>query len=418
MPASAVNGALVVGTELEKVRTKIGVLYESDDRFYSSIEKKNVEVVSNRQMRAPLQLRPGGNFGYFDPDGGDLGRGGGPTWDKAVLSPVFMKEGFEYTKLAQWSTDDSRKAVIDAVRKMISGGLTEMERQTDAQLQGSGNGVVGVSTVYSTAAGVDTVTLANTFGARLVRFGQEVQVYDTTLGTLKGTSTITFWDVANRIVKLTPAVASGTAGDKLVVTGITAPTALPALYGVAYHDSNASTGTWLGFDRSNTPEIRANGVNASSAALTLPLPRLAMNLIGNRIGIDNTMKPIAWMHPAQVQAYEEIGQLVSIIQKTAKAEGLNMYFGEEMQMAGAQVKPHFNWDTSRIDFIDGSNWGRGEILPIGFYRTDGREIFEIRGSSGGVATADIFYMCVGFQTFVENPAGISYIYGLAVPTGY
>jgi hypothetical protein len=72
----------------------------------------------------------------------------------------------------------------------------------------------------------------------------------------------------------------------------------------------------------------------------------------------------------------------------------------------------------RIDFIVDQLWGRGEILPIGFYKTDGRNIFEIRGASGGVATADIFYMVAGFQTFVSNPAGTSYIDNLAVPSGY
>jgi hypothetical protein len=204
----------------------------------------------------------------------------------------------------------------------------------------------------------------------------------------------------------------------IVTNGISSPSTLPALYGVPYHHSNASTGTWLGFSRSATPEIRSNRVNAGSAGLSLPLPRLAMNKIGNRVGIDNSFKPNAWMHPAQKQAYEEIGQLVSIINKTAKDEKLNMYFGDGMQMAGADVKDSFNWDKTRIDFVTDEVWGRGEILPIGFYKTDGRSIFEIRGPSGGVMTADIFYMVNGMQTFVSNPAATAYIDALAVPTGY
>ena len=92
------------------------------------------------------------------------------------------------------------------------------------------------------------------------------------------------------------------------------------------------------------------------------------------------------MHPAQQHAYEQIGQLVSIINKQNKDEGLNMYFGGSMQLAGASVKPSFNWNTSRIDFVNNETWGRAEILPVGFYKTDGRSIFEIRGASGGVAT--------------------------------
>lgn len=417
----AVVESQVAGTELERVLPKVQTVFESDDKFYANIKKRDVEVVSYREMRAPLELRPGGRFQYFNPNGGDLGRGGGPTWDKATLRPVFMSENIEYTKLTQWSTDDRRKAVIDAVRRMTAGALVEMQRQLDAQLQQAGTGQIGVitSTSGGTASYDQYTCTTDGFGVRLMRFGQIVQVYDSTLATLKGKGEITFWDVANNIIQVTPPVASSTTGDILVTDGLSSPTSLPALYGVPYHHSNASTGTWLGFDRSTTPEIRSNRVNGGSAALTLPLPRLAINRIGNRVGIDNNFECVAWTHPCQAQAYEEIGQLVSIIQKAPKEEGLNMYFnGDNMQLAGAPLKQHFNWDKTRIDFVVNSLWGRAEILPIGFYTSDGRRIFELRGASGGVATADIFYMVVGFQTFVLNPAATAYIDSLAVPSGY
>ena len=417
----AVTESQVAATELERVVPKVRVLFERDDKFYANIKKRDVEKISHRQMRVPLELRPGGSFQYFNPDGGDLGRGGGPTFDKAVLNSVFLSENIEYTKLTQWATDDARKAVINSVRRLTATALDELRRQLDAQMMQAGDGVIGIASVYTvgTPTGSDTVTLGTDgFGARLMRYGQTVQVYDTTLATLKGTAVITFWDVENKQIQLTPSIPTGVLGDKIVTNGISAPASLPALFGVPYHHSNASAGTWLGFSRSTTPEIRANRVNGGSAALTLPLPRLAMNKIGNRVGIENSFAPNAWLHPCQMQAYEEIGQLVSIIQKTAKEESLNMYFGSNMQLAGAGVKPSFNWDKTRIDFIVDEVWGRGEILPIGFYTTDGRKIFEIRGASGGVAAAEIFYMVVGMQTYVSNPAACSYIDALAVPTGY
>lgn len=252
-----------------------------------------------------------------------------------------------------------------------------------------------------------------------MRFGQTVQVFDSALAINRGNGTITGYDVENKIVTVTPQIAGVTGTDKIVTSGIASPSSLPALFGVPYHHSNASTGTWLGFSRATTPEIRANRVNAGSSALTLPLPRLAINKIGNRVGINNSFHPRAWTHPAQQQAYEEIGQLVSIIQKSTKEEGLNMYFGgNNMQLAGAAITPSYNWNPTRIDFVVDEVWGRAEILPIGFYKTDGRSIFEIRGASGGVATAEIFYMVVGMQTYVSNPAACSYIDNLAVPTGY
>lgn len=415
----AVAEAQVAALELERVIPKIRVLFERDDKFYAHIKKRDVEKISNRQMRVPLEIRPGGSFQYFNPDGGDLGRGGGPTFDRAVLNCVFVSENIEYTKLVQWSTDDARKAITNGVRRLTATALDELRRQLDSQLMQTGDGVVGVISVVATLGGVDTYTLGTDgFGARLVRFGQTVQVYDAALAVLRGSGTITKWDVENKQIDVTPAIAGAIATDRLVVNGISNPTSLPALYGVPYHHSNASTGTWLGFSRAATPEIRSNRVNAGGAGLSLPLPRLAMNKIGNRVGIDNTFKPRAWMHACQKQAYEEIGQLVSFIQKQAKEESLNMYFGDGMQMAGAGVSDSYSWDKTRIDFIVDEVWGRGEILPIGFYTTDGRKIFEIRGPSGGVVTADIFYMVCGMQTFVSNPAATSYIDTLAVPTGY
>lgn len=415
----AVAESQVVALELERVIPKIQTLFERDDKFFANIKKRDVEKISNRQMRIPLEIRPGGAFQYFNADGGDLGRGGGPTFDKAVLNCVFASENIEYTKLTQWSTDSDRKAIVNAVRRLTATALDELRRQLDSQLMQPGNGVIGEIGTVTVGAGFDTYLLdQDGFGVRLMRYGQTIQVFDTTLATLRGSGTITKWDVANKTIDVTPNIAGATSTDLIVVNGISSPTSLPALYGVPYHHSNASTGTWLGFSRSATPEIRSNGVNALNNPLSLPLPRLLMNQIGNRVGIDNSFKPRFWMHPAQKQAYEQLGQAVILINKKASDEALNMYFGDDMQMAGVGISCSFNWNPTRIDAVVDEVWGRGEILPLGFYKTDGRSIFEIRGPSGGVATAEIFYMVIGTQTFVNNPAATGYIYDLAVPVGY
>lgn len=413
----AVVESQFAATELETVSKKLPRAFEYDDKFFSSIEKQNVEKVSNRQMRVPIELRPGGSFGYFDPNGGDLGRGGGPTWDKALVQSVFMYEAIEYTKLTQWSTDTDRKAVVNAVRKLIAGATEEIRRQVESQSMGNGTGTVGTVLTDTPAGGSNVLVLTSNFGARLVRFGQRVQVFDATLATNRGTAEITGLDPSTNTVTLTPQVAGVVATDVLVAFGITSPASLPGLYGVAYHHSNAATGTWEGMSRAANPEIRSNRVNAGGNAFTLPLPRLAVNYIGNRVGEDASFSPTAWMHPCQKQAYEEVGQLVSIIQKQAKTEALDMYF-DKMQMAGMSVRTSFSWDKARIDLVNKNVWGRGEILPLGFYKSDGRSIFEIRGASGGVATSEIFYMVVGTQLFVLNPAATAYIDNLAIPAGY
>ncbi len=414
----AASESQVVALELERVLPKVETVYEYDDKFYAHISKKNVEKISNRQMRVPLELRPGGSFQYFNPDGGDLGRGGAQTFDKAVLTCVFLSENIEYTKLAQWATDDARKAIVQAVRKFVSRGLDELRRQLDAQMMQSGNGVIGTVTSDTPAGGSNVIVCTTDgFGVRLMRFGQRVQIFDTALAVNRGSGDITNWDVENKTISITPQIAGVIATDVIVTNGISAPLSLPGLFGVPYHDSNSSGGNWLGFSRLTTPEIRANRVNAASAALTLPLPRLAINKIGNRVGLDNNFNPEAWMHPAQKAAYEQIGQLIQVVWKEPKEQKLDLYF-DGMQMAGAPVKCSYNWDKTRIDFVSPTVWGRGEILPIGFYTTDGRKTFEIRGASGGVAAAEIFYMVIGLQTFVDNPAACAYIDNLLVPTGY
>ncbi len=406
--------------ELERVIPTIRVLFERDDMFFASIQKKDVEVQSSRQMRIPLEIRPGGVFQYFNPNGGDLGRGGGQTWDKALVQPVYVSENIEYTKLVQWSTNNNRKAITDAVKRLTSEALDELRKQLDNQLQQPGTGVVGTIDSVATAGGVDTYVLTAEFGAKLVRYQQPIQVFSPDLATLRGQGVITEWDVENSTIAVTPAIAGAQADDVLVVAGITTPNSLPAIYGVPYHHSNASVGTWLGFSRAAFPEIRSNRVNGNNSPLSLPLPRLAINKIGNRTGLKNNFKPEAWLHPCQKQAYEDIGQAAIFIQQMNqnKSEGnLNMYF-DHMQFAGAPDKPHYSWNKTRIDFVSKSVWGRGETLPVSFYKTDGRTIFEIRSSSGGIATSDIFYMVAGMQFFINNPAGTAYIDNLAIPTGY
>ena len=74
----AQTNADVLSLQLEKVRDKIPLMYEQDDILLTMIQQRgDVETVSTRNMRIPLQLKPGGKAGAYDPDGGDLGVGRG-----------------------------------------------------------------------------------------------------------------------------------------------------------------------------------------------------------------------------------------------------------------------------------------------------------------------------------------------------
>ena len=124
----AMTSIQVVATELEKVddRGAIPVLFEREDTFYSFVEKRPVTVVSERDMRIPLELQPGGKFGHFDADGGDLGRGEGPVFDKAIINTVNLRHAVEWTKKAEWATDDKRKAVVNTLRHLLATSMAEI----------------------------------------------------------------------------------------------------------------------------------------------------------------------------------------------------------------------------------------------------------------------------------------------------
>lgn len=415
------NVARVISTELEKVRTKLPLMYEREDVWFSQIEKKNVEAISNRDMRLPLDLRPGGYFGMYDADGGNLGRGDGPTMAHGVINTNDYRYAVEYNRKAEWGTDTSRKAIVQTTKKLTANGMGEFRRAIDALYQTDGTGVLG-TIVSFTGTGPYTLTCGGDgFGVKLLRFGQKVQIFNSTLSTNRTGATprtITFYDLEAQQITIDGAAIAGIAnGDKIVVEGASGTPSV-SLYGLPYHASNASTGSWLGFDRATTPEVRANRVDAGGAALALSQPRVALNKIGNRLGRKAMKKMKACMHPCQKQSYEEIGQLVSVIQKKASAEGLDMYFGDMMQMAGATVDDMFIWNKKRIDFMDMSNWGRAELKGIDFYEVDGRKLFEVRASDGGLAAAILFYLVVSFNAFVDNPAELAYIDNLAIPAGY
>jgi hypothetical protein len=420
----AQTNANVVATQIEKTRSTVKKLFEQDDMFWSMVEKRPVDVISSRDMRVPLEIRPGGAFGMYDLDGGDMGRGSAQSYEKGLINTASFRIAIEWTKLAAIATDSSEKAVIKATAKNIARAMSEFRANLDAISQTDGTGTLGTASVYTVGGGAavnsDRITLGSDgFGAKLVRFNQKVNIYNAALTvnrTLGLERTINFWDVENKIIDVTPSLAGGIATDKIVISGVSA-TPPVSLLGIPYHHSNASTGTWLGLSRVTNPEIRASRV-AAGGALSLPFPRLAVNKVGNRVGLDNMSDLIAYMHPCQVDAYEQLAQAVMEIHKSAKEESVNLYFNDDMQMAGCSVMKNFRADKTRIDFINKSLWGKAELDPVDYYTEDGRKLFPLYGASGGIAAATIFYLKTSFNLFVDNPAGCAYIDGLAVPAGY
>lgn len=418
--------AQVLATELERVDPHVATWFDRDDKFYSQIDKGSPEIMSGRDMKVVCELRPGGDFGQYNSEGGDMGTGTGPQYDKAVINTVDLKIAFQWTARSEWVTDDKRKAVISNFRDMLAKGMAEFRRGIDSLCMQDGTGILATvtSVTTNTPAGFDTLTLTTDgFRARLLRYGLKINVWSANLLTNRTAAAplaINFYDIVNSQVQI-PTGSGVLATDLLGINGTTT-TPPTSINGVKYHNSNSSVGVWQGYNRANTPEVRAIRVQAAGG-LSLPFPRLAINSIGNRVGEESMKQMDVWTHPAQVQAYEQLGQQVSIINKTAKDEGLDLYFGNRlgagMRMGGSPVKTSYSWDRTRIDFMDLSNWGRAEMKSCGFYKDkNGRYVFELRGASGGVGAAWLFYIVVSFNLYVKNPAALAYIDTLTIPSGY
>src|SRR5205809_611593 len=213
MPAQ--TNANVVALQLEKVRDKVPLLYERDDILLTMIQQRgDVEKVSNRAMRLPLQVNPGGKAGSYNADGGDLGRGSGTQYDVATISPIFFRFAIEITKLVEYATAGRERAVENAAAPIAS------------------------------------------------------------------TQTITV-----------DALPAGTvATDVLVHDGLSGAQPV-SLFGIKYHQNNATTGTWLNQNRATYPvQLATPRVNAGNAALTPSNVRLAINKVRKALGINHLSK--------------------------------------------------------------------------------------------------------------------------------
>jgi len=412
------QNAQTVALQLEKVRDKLPLLYERDDILLTMIQQRgDVERVSSRNMRLPLQIRPGGKAGLANLDGGDLGRGSGTVYDVAQVSPIFFRHAVEISKLVEYASNSPEKAIENAAKREVKAAMQQFRAFLDKVMQTNGNGVLG--TINSIAG--STFTMAKPPGAALVYYNQTIQVYDTTLTTNRGSANVTAADPFAGTITV-DAVPAGTVATDVIVHDGLAGAQPVSLFGILYHQTNATTGTWLNLNRATYPvELATPRVNASNSALTPGAVRLAINKVRKALGTNQVGKLIAYSSLEQEAAWEQLGITVSqIIKESAegRASDVDLLFTGEKTMAGVPIRASINANYARVDFLDLSHWGRAVMQDIDFYDVGGQTVFPIYGASGGLAAAYIFYFVTGFQVWNESPRSGAFIDNLAIPSGY
>src|SRR5271154_6692666 len=413
---AAQANANVIALQLEKVRDKVPLLYERDDILLTMIQQRGaVEKVSSRNMRLPLQVNPGGKAGSYNADGGDLGRGSGTAYDVAQVSPIFFRFAIEITKLVEYATTGRERAIENAAKREVANGMKQFRSFLDKLIQTAGNGVLG--TINNVAGGTFTMTVPN--GAALVYPGQTIQIYDTTLTTNRNVAAGVTTTVLTADPITTQQITVDT--DVIVHDGLTGAQPV-SLFGIKYHQNNATTGTWLNLNRATYPiQLQTPRVNAGNAALTPSNVRLAINKVRKSLGINHLAKLIAYMAVEQEHAWENLGITVSqIIKEGGEKSGndLDLLFSGRKTMSGIPIKASVNADQTRVDFLDLAHWGRAVLKDIDFYEVNGNTVFPIYGASGGLAASYIFYFDTAFQVWDDSPRTGAFIDTLARPSGY
>jgi hypothetical protein len=149
--------------------------------------------------------------------------------------------------------------------------------------------------------------------------------------------------------------------------------------------------------------------------------RAALSRVEQSLGTDALKTQVWHAHPAQIQAYEEMGFARQEIQmadgKMPGYDGLTANVGQ-FTIAGREVVRNIHADNSRIDFMEFGSWLKvvwGKA-PFWFKNRSGQWVFQIYDPASGNPTANEgCYYVDARQYAVDNPQAISSVTGLKVP---
>jgi len=420
MAGTAQSISDIVAVELERVMPLVTGMYEAEDHLCSMMEKVVSEDQSTRNMRIPLAMAPGGKFRQVTFDGGDQGRGSGTFYEVAQVSPLDQSIAIEYTKKTEYATNSKEKSVANTVQRALVDAMVEFKTYKDILLQGAGNGVTG--TILS-GPSVNAITMATPFFETGSRYNQTVQVYNSTLATNRGSAVITsFPDPVNHTLTASGGWPAGTTStDKIVIDGLTGASPV-SLFGLAYHQSTAQTGTWLTLNRATYPQLWTPGVTASSL-ITPTHPQALLTKVEQALGstVFDTGKWIWYMHPSQHTSWVNLQQMVAEVEYQSGTDGgteIDYLVNRKKQrtIGGITVMTSIHADQTRIDLTDVKDWARGTLLETQILNMAGNTKIPVYGASGGFGSAELFYIGNSEQFVKRNPRRGGVISSLTIPS--
>ncbi len=384
------------------------------------IPKRNVQMVSERDFRVPAVTDDPGREGTYNPNFGEIGRGQNMKGEVMISTFYPMKMAFELSQLSVDATASKDQAAQSTFSYTMKQAIPLFAAFQNRLFFTDGTPTLAVATGVATVGGVSEYTLDNVFGARRLRRGQFVAVYETTMTTLRGTSRITWIDYKNRKVHLADAIGSQAATDVLCFEGVSgaSPTGPQGLY---YWNSSATTGTTAGINRANEPEIWANSISGSGGLNYI----LGLNLYHQmleRRGMDSTegLMGIAGLpqHAAAVGQVTNI-QRIDISGSSPEMKDLIPKVQNEFPFAGVRHSVVPFQDASRLDWISPQEtWGTARLHDTKYFETGGQRFFPIYGTLGSPAAGLWFALIANQNWFCSNPGANGAITALPIAAPY
>jgi hypothetical protein len=396
--------------------------------FLDLVAKGEEQQVGERNYRVPAQLTPGGRAGTYDPQMGDMGRGTSPTGLTMIQSYFNARLNYEFDQLQIKATQSKKTAIQNPFLKAVADGYREFMLYWDKWIHGNGTAALATATAHSSSSGVSVYTLASNFGAQLLRRGQFVTIYDSTLTTIRsaGTLFINGLNSQGRTITLSGVVPGATATDVICFEGVSG--ASPAgPRGLGYWISNATSGTTAGIDRSKESQIISKSVNANNAPWTAEMTMAIYHRILNDRGevADSIVGLAAPAQQAAVYSNVMSIQLYDLAKSAAEAtDRLPKLKGRKNFLWGNV--PHtvdIHADTSQVYYVAPDTFGWARLAPVGFFETPGKSgadarFFNLFGASGAPAAGVWFGLTRDEDLYTVDPGAQATLYNLPLGALY
>jgi len=332
---------------LEKVRSKISLLYPRESVFGDMIKRIENDIVSTRALRQPVQMFSGSQFSQTTFAGSDLGVGSATNYQVMTSTPIGFVQATSWSLDSQFATEAAEQSVDNFAKRELKNALAEFAAKMNIVQQGDSTGTV--DTVVSIASSPNIVYVDN---ASRFRDNDTYQVFSAIGGTNRGTVQVLSVDALAGALYIAASSFTFTniqAGDLLLINGAPGSSANTSINGLAYIQADpGNTGSYAGLNRATYPgKLRTPHVAASGFALTSELGRLAVQKMRLRNGAESKKEFKWYMGLDQEAAVEAISlQTQSVIlnqlggnksQDPVKFDAPKSFVGRDIQVDATAV---------------------------------------------------------------------------------